>query len=55
MPLRIIERITCLWVRGLFGLSKDIEPKRHPNIWKKEKGVKENKGVYESGKKKCAS
>jgi hypothetical protein len=52
MPLRIIGRITCLWIKGLFGLSKDFEPKRHPNTWKKEES--ENKGVYEGGRKKCA-
>lgn len=40
MPLQIIGRITCLWIKGLFGLSKDPGPKRHPNTWKKEKSKK---------------
>jgi hypothetical protein len=31
---------TCLWARGLFGLSKDLGPKRHLNIWRKDESKK---------------
>ncbi len=37
MPLKIIGKETCLWAKCFFGLSKDQEPKRGPNIlWRKE-------------------
>jgi hypothetical protein len=31
MPLKVIQREACLWTRGPFGLSKDLEPRRRPN------------------------
>ncbi len=36
MPLKIIGREACSQAKGLFGLSKDLGPKRRPNIWTKE-------------------
>jgi len=52
-PPKVIGREACLRVKGLFGLSKDHGPKRHPNtLWKEEsKEVKgsmkvENGGVH---------
>jgi hypothetical protein len=36
MPLKAIGRKACLHAKNLFGLSKDIGPKRHPNTWKRE-------------------
>jgi len=35
MPLKIIGKIICLWVKGLFGLSKDLGPKRCLNTCKR--------------------
>jgi hypothetical protein len=36
-PPKAIGREVCLQVKGLFRLSKDPRPKRHPNIlWGKE-------------------
>jgi hypothetical protein len=32
MPPKVVGREACLWVKGPFELSKDIEPKRHLNI-----------------------
>jgi hypothetical protein len=31
MPPKIIGRKAFLWARGLYGLSKDLRPKSHPN------------------------
>jgi len=39
MPLKVIERKTCLRVRGPSRLSMDLGPQRHPNI-KKEGKIK---------------
>ncbi len=36
MPPKVIGRETCLCARGPFGLSKDLGPKKRPNIWKRE-------------------
>jgi hypothetical protein len=44
MPPKVIGKKNCLCVRGLFGLSKDPGPKRHPNTWRKE----ESKEVKDS-------
>jgi len=32
MSPKIIGREVCLWVRGPSGISKDLRPKRCPNI-----------------------
>jgi len=32
MPPKVVGRKACLWAKGPFGLSKDIEPKMHLNI-----------------------
>ncbi len=37
MPLKVIRREAYLWARSPYGLSKDLGPKRCPNIWRKEK------------------
>ncbi len=44
MPPKVIGKELCLHVRGLFGLSKDLGPKRCPNTWRKE----ESKEVKDS-------
>jgi hypothetical protein len=36
VPPKVIGRKACLWVKGSFGLSKDLRPKRRPNILRKE-------------------
>ncbi len=36
MLLKAIGRKACLWNRGPFWLLKDLEPKRHPNIWRRK-------------------
>jgi hypothetical protein len=41
MPLRVIERKTCLCVRGPSRLSMDLGPQRRPNI-KKEGKIKKH-------------
>jgi hypothetical protein len=34
-PPKVIGKETCLQAKGFSGLSKDLGPKRHPNIlWK---------------------
>jgi hypothetical protein len=30
-PPKVIRRKVSLWARGLYGLSKDLRPKSHPN------------------------
>jgi hypothetical protein len=36
-PSKVIGREVCLQTKGPFGISKDLRPKRHPNIlWKEE-------------------
>jgi hypothetical protein len=37
MAPKVIEREACLHARGPSRLSKDPEPKKRPNIWKREK------------------
>jgi len=32
MPPRVIGREACLWAKGFPKLSKDLGPKRRPNI-----------------------
>jgi hypothetical protein len=32
MVMKVIGREVCLRAKGSFGLSKDLGPKRHPNI-----------------------
>jgi hypothetical protein len=32
MPPKVIGKEACLRAKGPFGLSKDLGPKRHPNI-----------------------
>jgi hypothetical protein len=32
MPLKVIGKEACLQAIGLFGLSKDLGSKMHPNI-----------------------
>jgi hypothetical protein len=32
MPLKVIGKEVYLQTRGSYGLSKDLGPKRHPNI-----------------------
>jgi hypothetical protein len=51
MPPKVIRREVYLWVRGLFGLSKDLGPKGHPNISRREesKEVKDSMKVEEGG------
>ncbi len=46
-------REACLWVKGSFRSSKELRPKRHLNIWKKEKSneVKDFMKVEKRGKK----
>jgi hypothetical protein len=36
-PLRVIGKEVCLRAKGLYGLSKDLGPKRHPNTLWREK------------------
>ncbi len=36
MPPKFIGREVCLQVKGLYGLSKDLGPKKCVNIWKRE-------------------
>ncbi len=31
MPPKVIGRKASLWARGIYGLSKDLGPRRHPN------------------------
>jgi hypothetical protein len=51
MPPKVIGRETYLWARGLSGLSKDLRPKRHLNILRKEnsKEVRDFMKVEERG------
>jgi len=36
-PSKIIEKEICLWAKNIFGLSRDLGLKRHPNtLWKEE-------------------
>jgi hypothetical protein len=36
-PLKVIGKEACLRTKGLSGLSKDPQPKRHPNtLWREE-------------------
>jgi hypothetical protein len=49
MPSKVIGKEACLLVKSLYGLSKDIITKRHPNTWKNRE-IKGNKGFYENGK-----
>jgi hypothetical protein len=37
---KTIETDTCLWAKSLFRLLKDPRPKKHLNIWRKEKSKK---------------
>jgi hypothetical protein len=37
MAPKVIGIKVCLLARGLFKLSKDSRPKRHPNTWRREK------------------
>jgi hypothetical protein len=30
-----LEKKTYLWAKGLYGLSKDLGPEKHPNILRK--------------------
>jgi len=36
MPPKVIGSHNCLWVISPSRLSKDLGPKRHPNIWRRE-------------------
>jgi hypothetical protein len=51
MPSKVIGRKVFLWVRTLFGLSKDHGPEGHPNISrrKESKEVKDSTKVEEEG------
>jgi hypothetical protein len=51
MPSNMIRSKACLRARGLFGLSKDLGPKRHSNTWRKDesKEVKYSMKVEEGG------
>jgi hypothetical protein len=40
MSTHAIGRKVCLQAKGLYGLSKDPRPKRHPNIWRKDESKK---------------
>jgi hypothetical protein len=48
-PTKIIRKEGCFWAKGPFGLSKDLEPKRHQNIWRREKSkeIKDSMKVEE--------
>ncbi len=48
-PPKIIEKKTCLWAKGLFGLSKDFKPKRRINIWKESKEIRDFVKVEDGG------
>jgi hypothetical protein len=50
-PLKVIGKKTCLRVKGLSGLSKDLGPKRRLNIlWKDEsKKVRDSMKVEDGG------
>jgi hypothetical protein len=53
MPPKAIEKVVYLWARSLFGPSKDLEPKRCPNTWRRE-GSKETRDSM-NGRWRCAS
>jgi hypothetical protein len=50
-PLKIIEREICLQTKGLFGLSKDLESKKHLNtLWREEsKEIRDSMKVEDGG------
>jgi hypothetical protein len=51
-PLKVIGKEACLQAKGPFGLSKDLRPKRHPNIlWRNEL---KKKRLCEGGRWRCA-
>ncbi len=54
MPWRTIGKKAYLWVRSIFGLSKDPRPMRCPNTWKK-KEYKENNNSMKVEEKRCAT
>jgi hypothetical protein len=51
MQTKVIGKEVYLKVRGLSRLSKDHEPKKHPNTWRREesKKVKDTMKVQEEG------
>ncbi len=51
MSSKAIGIEVCLWARSPFGLSNDHEPKRRPNIRKKEesKEIKDSTKVEDEG------
>jgi hypothetical protein len=51
MPLKVIRNEVYSWVRGLFGLSKDLEPKGHPNTSRREESqeVRDSMKVEKGG------
>ncbi len=51
MPPKVIRTKVCLRARSIFGLSKDLGPKRCPNIWRREesKEMKDFMKVEEGG------
>ncbi len=43
MPPKVIGKEACLWARSPLGLSKDLGPKRRPNIeGRKSKKIQKN-------------
>ncbi len=50
-PPKVIGREACLRTKGPSGLLKDLEPKRCPNIWRKEesKEIKDFVKVEDGG------
>jgi hypothetical protein len=51
MPLKVIGKEVYSWVRSLFGFSKDLEPKGHPNTSRREESqeMKDSMKVEEGG------
>jgi len=51
MPSNVIGREVCLRVRGHFGLSKDLGPKKHPNILRRDesKEIRDSMKAEEGG------
>jgi hypothetical protein len=51
MPPNMIGRKACLWLRGPFGLSKNLGPKKRPNTRNKDesKEIRVSMKVEEGG------
>jgi hypothetical protein len=54
MSPKAIGRQVCLQARGLYGLSKDSTPKRHPNTRRKDESKEINVSMKVEGGVHCS-